>query len=95
MDRRSFIAGAFAVACTPLLPKAEYSKPVLHEYTRMSLENTLLTPEEIGKKMAEALAKSMMMTREQMAANVLTRSFWDHEKDVLRVEAIPMEQVYG
>lgn len=97
MDRRTFITGAVALATVPFLPqvRAPYSKPVVHQYTRMSLENTLLTPEEIGKKMAEALAKSMMMTKEQMAANVLTRAFWDHDRDILNIEAIPAEDVYA
>lgn len=94
MDRRTFIRGAFAVAGAALIPVAATSEKVTHTYTRMSLENTLLTPEEIGRQMAEALAKSMMMTKEQMAANVLTRAFWDDERDVLRVEAIPERDVY-
>ena len=97
MDRRSFIKGAFAVAATALVPAAgpEYKTYGKSFYiTRMQLENTLLTPEEIGKQMAEALAKSMMMTKEHMAANVLTRAFWDDERDVLRYEAIPERDVY-
>ena len=101
MKRRSFIKGAFAVATAALVPgTSSYTTPEIKTYgksfmiTPMKLENTLLTPEEIGRKMAEELAKSIMMTKEQMAANVLTRAFWDDERDVLRYEAIPMEDVY-
>ena len=100
MDRRKFMQGAAAVVGATLIPKAAYSAPELKEYgksvsiTRMQLENTLLTPEQIGRKMAEELAKAMMMTREQMAANVMTRAFWDDDKDVFRLEGITAEELY-
>lgn len=79
MDRRSFIRGAFAIVGATLIPKAAYSAPEL---------------KEIGQRMAAALAKSMMQTREQMAANVMTRAFWDHETDVFHLEGFTAEEVY-
>lgn len=70
MDRRSFIQGAFAIPVALAIPKLPYSPPVLKT-------NSLVHPRDLGCQMARALARSMMQTREQVAANVLNRAFGD------------------
>lgn len=99
MDRRKFIKGTVAAAVAAAIPVGDgvelYSiaHPVHKEtlkFPRQELENSLVTPEELGRRMAEALAKSMSQTREQVA----TRVFWDHEADFLHVEGISREQMY-
>lgn len=94
MNRRSFIRGAFALAGAALVPSFTTVEKVTLRFPRQELENALVTPEELGRRMAEALAKSMMQTREQVAANVMTRVFWDHDTDFLNVEGISHEEMY-
>lgn len=74
MDRRSFIQGAFAVAAAAAIPVGDgvELQCIPHPTT-----NILVTPEEMGQKMARALARSMMQTREIVARNVLNRAFGD------------------
>jgi len=99
MKRRSFLRGAIGALATvaiatkmaPKFPKFEHTTHEMgYRIAREDLENQLMTPGEIGQRMAESLARSMRETREQVA----TRVFWDQETDFLHVEGISREEMY-
>ena len=46
--------------------------------------------EEQGQMLADALARTMMQTKENVAARV----FWDHQTEFLHVEGISREEFY-
>lgn len=70
--RRQFIRGAVAVAVSAALPALEYDFSPVH---RVYGTNSLVLPAEVARKMAEALARSMMQTREAVTANILNKAF--------------------
>lgn len=69
MKRRTFIKGAVAAAVTAALPATGGAV----EYTHKTY--AFATPGMDGQRMAAALARSMMQTREVVAANVMNRAF--------------------
>ena len=84
MNRRRFIRSLVsAVASIAIASKLAPNFPEFKE-------NTLITPEELGQQMAEALARSMAQTRE----NVASRVFWDDDSYALQVEGISAEEMY-
>ena len=84
MNRRRFIRSLVsAVASIAIASKLAPNFPEFKE-------NTLLTPEEMGQRMAEALARSMAQTRE----NVASRVFCDDDSYALHVEGISAEEMY-
>ena len=72
MKRRTFIKGAVAAAVAAALPA---TGDVVAKYTHKTY--ALATPGMDGERMAAALARSMMQTREVVAANVFNRAFGD------------------
>ena len=87
MKRRQFIKGAVAVAVAASIPGGDGVElnSMAHPYTHktyetaqyFTLDGRALTTEyvEIGAKMHRALARSMMQTREIVAANVFNKAF--------------------
>ena len=83
MDRRKFIKGAVAAAVAAAIPVGDgvelYS--IAHpEYTYKTYKTDVLykatpVPRDLGCQMARALARSMMQTREVVAANVFDKAF--------------------
>ena len=81
--RRAFIKGAVAVAVTAALPGGA-ANPYLsaNEWQPMGYTHktyALATEGMNGQRMAAALARSMMQTREIVGANILNRAFGDEE----------------
>lgn len=78
--RRQFIRGAVAVAVSAALPGAEYTYKTFrvgHDWTYNGKTITTFLPEghELSVRMTQALARSMMQTREIVTANVLNKAF--------------------
>lgn len=76
MKRRAFIKGALAAAVSAALPALPSDG---YQYTTHSIGWTI-TAEELendGSRMAAALAKSMMQTKEVVTANVFNKAFGD------------------
>lgn len=73
MKRRTFIRGAIATAVSAAIPGSEYTYRTYEtaEYWGPSIV-TMIDP---AQRMANALARSMMQTKEMVAANVLNRVF--------------------
>lgn len=76
MDRRKFIKGAIATAVAAAIPVGDgvelYS--IAHpEYTHKTY--AIATEHMDGARMAAALARSMMQTKEIVARNVLNKAF--------------------
>jgi len=99
--RRKFIQGGFAVAVSAALPGGDgvalesiaHPKYVHKTYdtswviSKQSLEESYI---DIGARMHAALARSMMQTKENVAARV----FWDLEREFLHVEGVTAEEFY-
>ena len=86
LSRRKFLIssmGAAALALAPVLPKLPadpgryLAKPFPEGWTIIKEEMADPRFGEIGQRMAKALARSMMQTREIVARNVLTKTFPD------------------
>ena len=90
MKRRTFLKGMGAVALLPLLPRdtdgvalQSMAHPTRNDYGWPDYRAVYGTPvdinpsalEDAGQRMAEALARSMKQTYEEVTANVLTRAF--------------------
>jgi len=97
MNRRNFLGTVVgAVASVAISSKFAPEFPKF-EYKTIS-KNFLLSREELaeqsyaalGTRMHEALAESMMRTKEQVAMRV----FWDEETDFLNFEGISAEEMY-
>lgn len=78
MDRRKFIKGAVAAAVAAAIPVGDgvelYS--IAHpQYTHKTY--AIATEGMDGARMAAALARSMMQTREIVTVNVLNKAFGD------------------
>jgi hypothetical protein len=74
VKRRTFIRGAIATAVSAALPGGDgytYRTYETAEYWGPSIV-TMIDP---AQRMANALARSMMQTKEMVAANVLNRVF--------------------
>lgn len=84
MKRRTFIKGAVAAAVSAALPALPGDG---YEYKTYKIAWTVTTEEvegkgvygAIGRRYADALAKSMSQTKERVGANVMTRAFGDME----------------
>jgi hypothetical protein len=100
MKRRTFIKGGFAVAVSAALPAGDgvVLDSTAHPYnytthdmgfaiSREALEESYV---DIGARMHAALARSMMQTKENVAARV----FWDFEREFLHVEGVTPEEFY-
>ena len=87
MKRRTFIKGAVAAAVSaalPALPSDGYEYKTVSMGFTLTKEEALAYVEEvhgkgvygaIGRRYADALAKSMRQTREHVASNVLEQAF--------------------
>jgi len=83
MNRRDFINSFLgAVASVAIAAKVAPEFPKF-KISRMELE-------EQGQMLADALARTMMQTKENVAARV----FWDHQTEFLHVEGISREEFY-
>lgn len=78
MKRRTFIRGAVAVAVSAAIPRIPGDGVALRSIehpgwvTKVAEDEWLLHD---GSKMARALARSMMQTREIVASNILNKAF--------------------
>jgi len=78
MDRRKFIKGTVAAAVAAAIPVGDgiALESIAHpEYTHKTY--AIATEGMDGARMAAALARSMMQTKEIVAHNVLNRAFGD------------------
>jgi len=80
MKRRTFIKGAVSVAVAASLPGSEYTHKTFRtarEWVYDGKTVTTLVPasHEFSERMAAALARSMMQTKERVAADVFNRAF--------------------
>ena len=71
MKRRTFIKGAIAAAVSAALPAGDGAVEYTHKTYALATEGM------DGQRMAAALARSMMQTKEIVARNVLNRAFGD------------------
>jgi len=69
MKRRVFIKGAVAAAVAAALPATSGAVEYTHQTFKLGTDS--------GARYAAALARSMMQTREVVAANVFNRAFGD------------------
>ena len=83
MNRRKFIK--VFVGAVASISIATQMSPKFPEFkiSRMEIEDA-------GQQMAEALARSMMQTKENVAARV----YWDTQTEFLHVEGISREEFY-
>ena len=73
-SRRSFIKGAVAAAVAAAIPVGD--GVALQCIPHPSLEKLAITTEHMdGARMATALARTMMQTREVIGANILNKAF--------------------
>ena len=82
MKRRTFIKGAVAAAVAAALPAGDGVATYTHK------TYALATPGMDGSRMAAALARSMMQTREVVAANVFNRAFGDTLEMTLNYDSV-------
>jgi hypothetical protein len=79
VNRRTFILGAVAAAVSaalPALPSYEYKTyRMAFNFTRETVGRNEYS--EIGDRMAKALARSMMQTKERVIADTLNKMFPD------------------
>lgn len=102
MKRRTFIKGGFAVAASVAIPVAYPDGVALdssaHPYNyktirkefviaRTTLEDAYI---DVSARMHAALARSMMQTKENVAARI----WWDLEREYLHVEGVSAEEFY-
>ncbi len=92
MDRRKFLKGVVSAVATVAIASKLAPKFPKYEYKTHSIGFTISREEieDVGARYAKMLAKSMMQTKEQVAARV----FWDNETDFLHVEGISREEMY-
>jgi hypothetical protein len=92
MNRRGFIRSMVSAVATVAIASKFAPKFPKYEYKTHSIGFTISREEieDVGARYAEMLAKSMMETKEQVAARV----FWDNETDFLHVEGISREEMY-
>ena len=90
MNRRGFIKALVgAIASVAIATKVAPRFPTTERF-KISRETVEDTYAEMGTRMHEALAKSMMQTKE----NVATRVYWDNQSEMLHVEGISREEMY-
>ena len=87
MKRRTFIKGAVSVAVAASLPGSEYTHKTFRTARQWSrngetFKTFMPLDHELSERMIEALCRSMMQTKEIVAANVFHRGF--PETDALR-----------
>lgn len=80
MKRRTFIKGTVSVAVAAAIPTSEYTHKTFRtarQWSRNGETFTTFMPldHELSERMIEALARSMMQTKEIVAANVFHRGF--------------------
>ena len=92
MDRRNFLKGFIGAVATVAIASKLAPKFPKYEYKTYDIGFTVSREEieDIGARYAKMLAKSMMETKEQVAARV----FWDNETDFLHIEGISREEMY-
>jgi len=99
--RRSFIKGGFAVAVAAAIPGSDgvvldssahpYNYKTYHKgfvIARRTLEDAYI---DVGTRMHAALARSMMQTKENVAARI----WWDLEREYLHVDGVTAEEFYA
>jgi len=81
-NRRQFLKSAIAVAVSAAIPGSEYTYRTYstaqlwyEESAQLTEENLEILCRKLSQRYAQALARSMMQTREAIAANVLTKAF--------------------
>ena len=75
MNRRQFLRGAVVgVSVMALAARLKFSEPADLGLATVKPEGSQVSY-DAGETMADALARSMLHTKEQIAANVLTSSF--------------------
>lgn len=92
MNRRGFFRALAATAVVTLAQQTGLGKlaPIPRDPRTPEIEA------EIGRQYAEALMRSMLETKETLAANILNSAYnrvW-LEDDRINVEAIPYEDIY-
>lgn len=102
MDRRKFLAGAVSTVVAGFLPKSSDGvalESIAHpKYTNKTYAKSWVISKQaleesyvdVGARMHAALARSMMQTKENVAARV----FWDHQFEFLHIEGVTMEEFY-
>lgn len=79
MKRRTFIKGAVAAAVSAALPGGDpfygTANSDINQLSYVHKTYALATPGIDGQRMAAALARSIMQTREVVAANVFNSAF--------------------